>query len=79
LPELNVHEFREILFIGIPGEIEAETVDYRGVSLEGVEEGVSLDGGARIGEGPVDPMMGNVRWAGKRIYKGKAFSLRRRW
>jgi hypothetical protein len=60
LPELDSLEFREILFIGISGEIEAEAVDYRGVSLEGLEEGVSLDGGARIGEGSVDPMI--VSW-----------------
>jgi hypothetical protein len=45
------------LFTGIPGEIKAEAVDYGAVSVERMGEGVSIDGEARIGEGPVDPVM----------------------
>ena len=34
----------------------------KGVGNLGMEEGIWLDGEARIGEGTVDPMMGNMRF-----------------
>jgi len=41
-----------------------------------MEEGVWVGGEAGIGEDLVDSVMDNIRWAGKRIYRGNVFSLR---
>ena len=73
LPERDIHEFRDILFTGIPGEIRAEDVDYRGVSLEGMGKGISLNGEAGIGEDLVDSLIATIGWAGKQICRGNGF------
>jgi hypothetical protein len=62
------------LFTGIPGEIKAEAVDYGAVSVERMGEGVSIDGEARFGESPVDPVMRNMR-EGVSMLKGLVWSI----